>query len=211
MTNLSVSVSASKSDPRTDSVSVSAAGSTTVALAVAKGTVSEPHAIGTSVTLTRNAGTSTFRFGVIAVFGVLCWALAATSLLSLSSERKSRVNAVRDIICDSFRVNSGVFDTFIQMYDMNIENEKSFVAVTQSNPNIYMARLINATGWEKLRVSKFTGETLTVAQKETDKSNRYYYTDIAARAAGETLVSLLDLHYDKGKPIEPLTLGTVWQ
>ncbi|MBF0456082.1 MAG: diguanylate cyclase [Magnetococcales bacterium] len=78
-----------------------------------------------------------------------------------------------------------------------------------SNANIMQLRLLGVDGMELVRINRTWGtpEVSMMAQHDLqDKSNRYYFTEVAKLRSGEFWYSALDLNMEKGeieKPIKP--------
>jgi hypothetical protein len=82
----------------------------------------------------------------IAILALIFWAVGIMQLLRTDSDRQSQIATVRNMICSGFSINTGVFNSFVQMYEMQIDSTKAFQAVVRSQEDIFQARTINATG-----------------------------------------------------------------
>ena len=81
--------------------------------------------------------------------------------------------------------------------------ERHFTNILTSRPEYYQARIIDATGWEVVRVDQSTDGLIHVVSQEElqDKSGRYYFTDAMQADVGSLYSSPLDLNVE-GEAVE---------
>lgn len=91
---------------------------------------------------------------------------------------------------------------------------KAYARLIRAQPDVYQVRLLDAKGFERVRVDQGSGGVTIVPAKELqDKSDRYYMREAIASPAGTIYVSPLDLNVERGqveKPDRPVVrLATV--
>lgn len=89
-----------------------------------------------------------------------------------------------------------------------------YARLVSAQPDVYQVRLLDATGFERVRVDRRAEGVVIVPSSELqDKSDRYYVREALSRSAGTVYVSPLDLNVEHGqveKPERPvIRLATV--
>jgi signal transduction histidine kinase len=89
-----------------------------------------------------------------------------------------------------------------------------YARLVNAQPDVYQVRLLDATGFERVRVDRRAEGVVIVPSSELqDKSDRYYVRAALSRPAGTVYVSPLDLNVEHGqveKPERPvIRLATV--
>lgn len=81
---------------------------------------------------------------------------------------------------------------------------KAYARLVRAQPDVYQVRLLDAKGFERVRVDKGPdGVAIVPATRLQDKSDRYYVREALASPSGAVYVSPLDLNIERGQVEKP--------
>ena len=80
-----------------------------------------------------------------------------------------------------------------------------FQNMMESNPDFTQIRFLDASGREKIRLERQSGEIVAIPEAELqDKSRRYYFTQASALSDGQVYISPIDPNVEHGVVVQPL-------
>lgn len=131
--------------------------------------------------------------------------------ISLQKEFLQQINTRIDLIHLNilkdldYLSNSYNFRNFIDTNSSETIITNDWLLLSKLSGKYDQIRYIDEKGMEKIRVNYSKGESYSVDKKDLqDKSNRYYFKEVANFTEPQILISYLDLNIENGKIEEPL-------